>query len=412
MRERLLIVGNGMAGVRLCEELAARAPGRHAVTVVGAEARPGYNRVLLSSLLADEVSEAETTLRDAGWYAAQGIELFTGAKVSALDAAAGEAALDDGRRLAFDRVVLATGSDPMRLPLPGAELPGVMTFRDLCDVARMRAMARPGVRAVVIGGGLLGLEAAWGLRRMGADVTVVHLMDRLMERQLDGAGARILRRLLERKGLRFVLGADSAAIEGDESVAGLRLKDGRLLPAEMVVMAVGIRPNVSLARASGLAVGRGVVVDDRMAASLPRVHAIGECAEHRGVVYGLVEPAYRQAETLARTLAGEDAVYAGTMLSTNLKVSGVGVFSAGDMDGHDGARVAVVEDAARGLYRKAVIRPDGAGEMRLAGAILVGDIGDAIWCRNLIAGGADISDIADDLVFGSGLCGADVKEAA
>ncbi len=412
MRERVLIIGNGMASVRLCEELAARAPGRHAITVVGAEPQPGYNRVLLSSLLADEVCEAETTLRDAAWYAARGIELISGAKVEALDAAGRQAVLPDGRRLAFDRVVFATGSDPIRLPLPGADLPGVMTFRDLGDVARMRAMAQPGVRAVVIGGGLLGLEAAWGLKRLGADVTVVHLMDRLMERQLDGAGARILRRRLERKGLRFVIGAESAAIEGDAAVAGLRLKDGRRLPADMIVMAVGIRPNVALARAAGVAVGRGVIVDDRMAANLPNVHAIGECAEHRGVVYGLVEPAYRQAETLARVLAGEEAAYAGAMLATSLKVSGVGVFSAGDIDGEGGGRVAVVEDAARGLYRKVVMRPGRDGAMRLVGAILVGDIGDAVWCRDLIAAGSDISGIADDLVFGSGFCGQDLREAA
>jgi nitrite reductase (NADH) large subunit len=404
MRERLLIVGGGMVSVRLCEELTLRAPGRHAIAVVGAEPRPAYNRVLLSSLLAGEVNEPETMLRDAGWYARQGIKLLCGAKVEAIDSAAGQAALSDGRTLGFDRLVLATGSDPLRLPLPGADLPGVMTFRDLGDVERMREIARPGTQAVVIGGGLLGLEAAWGLKRRGAHVTVVHIMDRLMERQLDARGARVLKRLLERKGLRFALSAESTAIEGEGTISGLRLADGRFLPADLIVVAIGVRPNAALARAAGLACGRGIIVDDRMATSLPNVHAVGECAEHRGVVYGLVEPAYAQAAVLARVLAGEAASYCGTMLATNLKVSGVGVFSAGEVEGGPMDRTAVVEDAACGLYRKAVMRPDGRGGLRLAGAVLVGDIADAQWCRRLIAEGTEVSSIADDLVFGSRHC--------
>jgi nitrite reductase (NADH) large subunit len=404
MRERLLIVGNGMASVRLCEELAACAPGRHAVTVVGAEPRAGYNRVLLSSLLAGEVGEGETTLRDAGWYAAKGIRLVTGRRVTRIDTADGEAFLADGSALPFDRLVLATGSEPVRLPLPGTDLPGVMTFRDFGDVERMRATAGPGTRAIVIGGGLLGLEAAWGLSRLGARVTVVHIMDRLMERQLDARAALVLRRLLERKGVSFALSAESAAIEGTETVTGLRLRDGRLLPADLVVMAAGIRPVTALASAAGIACNRGIVVDDQMTAGLPHVHALGECAEHRGIVYGLVEPAYRQAEVLARRLAGEEARYEGTMLATNLKVSGVGVFSAGEVEAAPGDRVAVIEDRACGIYRKAVMRPDGRGGLALAGAILVGDTGDALWLKELVASAADVSSIADDLVFGEGRC--------
>jgi nitrite reductase (NADH) large subunit len=373
---------------------------------VGAEPRAAYNRVLLSSHLSGEADEADIALHDAGWYAANGIDLVTGARVVSVDRAAGSATLADGRVLAFDRVVFATGSDPIRLPLPGADLPGAMTFRDLEDVATMRGAAGEGRHAVVIGGGLLGLEAAWGLKRMGMEVTVVHLMDRLMERQLDPRGAQFLRKALERKGLRFALNADSEAIMGDGSVTGLKLKDGRVLPADLLVMAVGIRPNVTLAKAAGVAVGRGVLVDDAMSAT-GKAYALGECAEHRGVVYGLVEPAYQQAAVLAQNLAGDAASYGGTMLATNLKVSGVSVFSAGDFAGQPGDRIATIEDAARGLYRKVVLRGS-----HLAGAILVGDTADAIWYRDLIASGADVSGISDDIIFGRDHCAPAVAEAA
>jgi nitrite reductase (NADH) large subunit len=406
MRERLLIIGNGMASVRLCEELVTRCADRFTITVVGAEPRAAYNRVLLSSHLAGEADEADIALRDVNWYAANRIDLVTGVRVVSVDLAAGSAVLADGRVLAFDRVVFATGSDPIRLPLPGADLPGAMTFRDLDDVAAMRAASGDGRRAVVIGGGLLGLEAAWGLKRMGMEVTVVHLMDRLMERQLDPRGAQFLRKALERKGLRFALNADSDAIVGDLRVTALRLKDGRMLPADLVVMAVGIRPNVALARAAGIDCGRGVRVDDAMVAA-GKAHALGECAEHRGVVYGLVEPAYQQAAVLARNLAGETASYGGTMLATNLKVSGVSVFSAGDFAGEPGDRIATIEDASRGLYRKVVLRGS-----HLAGAIIVGDTADAIWYRDLIASGADVSACCDDIIFGRDHCAPAFAEAA
>jgi nitrite reductase (NADH) large subunit len=311
-RERLLIVGNGMAAVRLLEGLAARCPGAYEVTAIGAEPRPAYNRVLLSSLLAAEIEEGDIALRDPDWYAAYGFRLVTGRTVAALDLQARTASLDDGVVLPFDRLVLATGSQPIRLPKPGMDLPGVVAFRDLSDVAAMRKIEK-GAPAVVIGGGLLGLEAAYGLSRMGARVTVVHLMDRLMERQLDGRGALYLKRAIERRGIRVLLGADTARVTGADRAEGIELADGTVIPAEFVVCAVGIRPNAALAKAAGVAVGRGVLVDDRLETDRPEIYAIGECAEHRGVVYGLVEPAYEQARVLAQHLAGRPASYQGRL---------------------------------------------------------------------------------------------------
>ncbi|WP_020185633.1 FAD-dependent oxidoreductase [Methylopila sp. 73B] len=396
-RERLVVVGAGMASLRLLEELKAACPGRYAVTVLGAEPEPAYNRVLLSSLLAGEASDEDLAFKDRAWYAANGYRLLTGAAVQAVDAAARRVTLKDGRAFAYDRLVLATGSEAIRLPLPGSHLSQVLVFRDRCDAMRLKELGVPGARAVVIGGGLLGLEAAYGLVKLGCAVTVVHLMDKLMERQLDAKGAATLRRALEAKGVAFALGAQSKAIVGDTHVEGLELGSGEILPADMIVMACGVRPNAALGRAAGLAANRGLLVDDAMRTSDPRVFALGECAEHRGVVYGLVAPAYEQAKTLARALAGDAAAYGGTLLSTNLKVSGVAVFSAGAIEAEDGEETIVLSDAAQGCYRKLIVRDD-----RLKGAILVGEASDALWYLDLIASGVPLGPLRDDLAFGRG----------
>ncbi len=262
------------------------------------------------------------------------------------------------------KLVLATGSEAVRLPLPGADLPGVLTFRDRADVAAILERSRPGARAVVIGGGLLGLEAAYGLKKAGAEVTVVHLMDRLMERQLDGPAADMLKGALEALGIEVVLNAESSAIQGRRKAGGLRLKDGRSIDADMIVMAVGIRPNAGLARLAELDVNRGIVVDDCMQSSEPGIYAIGECAEHRGTCYGLVEPAYEQARVLADHLAGGNASYAGSLLSTNLKVSGVSVFSAGDFAGGPETETDRAERPRPARYRKLVAQGRPAGRRR------------------------------------------------
>jgi len=393
-RERLVVVGNGMAGLRFLEELVRRAPGRFDVTVVGAEPDPAYNRVLLSSLLAGDIGVGDVELKPHEWYAEHGVALVTGQPACALDAAQRTVTLGNGEVLGFDRLVLATGSDAIRLPLPGRDLAGVMTFRSLADIAGLEQAASEGLPAVVIGGGLLGIEAAYGLARRGVPVTLVHLMDRLLERQLDAEGARLLAAAIEAKGVRVLLGAETAAIRGGSAVETVELKDGRVLPCGLVVMAVGIRSNTALAPSGGLQVKRGIVVDDGMQTSASGVYAIGECAEHRGVCYGLVEPCYEQARVAAAAIAGEPVRYAGSVLATNLKVSGVSVFSAGDFEGV-GAEAIVVRDAGVGSYRKLVVR-----EERLAGVVLVGDTAEALWYADLIRAGTPVSALREALAFG------------
>ncbi|MDV2984318.1 UNVERIFIED_CONTAM: FAD-dependent oxidoreductase [Methylobacteriaceae bacterium AG10] len=396
VKDRLVVAGNGMASLRFLERLTERAPGRYDVTVVGAEPVAAYNRVLLSSLLGGEVDEAACGFRPLSWYEEHGIRLVTGAPVTEIDRANRLAIVGQAHVLPYDRLVLAVGSLPIRLPLPGIDLPGVLTFRDFADVAAIRKAAVEHAKAVVIGGGLLGLEAAVGLARLGVDTTLVHVMDRVMERQLDHAAARLVRAAMEARGVRVMLSADTAAIEGDGRVERLLMKDGTVIPADLVVMSVGIRASTALAQGCGLACGRGITVDDRMTTSDPAIHALGECAEHRGVVYGLVEPAYEQAEVLSRVLLGEAAAYPGTSLATSLKVSGVAVFSAGLVDTPEGAEAVVMHDAAAGLYRKLII-----AENRLLGAVFVGDIAEQARCKELIRSGAPLSpEDRDDLMFG------------
>ncbi|MBV9077648.1 MAG: NAD(P)/FAD-dependent oxidoreductase, partial [Methylobacteriaceae bacterium] len=347
-----------------------------------------------SSLLAGEVEDGECRLRDRAWYLRQGIRLITGHAATRIDLGERVVEVGDLTALPFDRLVLATGSDPIRLATPGLDLPGVRAFRDLDDAAALKA-APPGARAVVIGGGLLGIEAAYGLARRGVGVMLVHLMDRLMERQLDRRAAAILAQALERLGITVLLGAETAAIEGAERAEGVRLADGRVLPADLVVTAVGIRPNVALARAAGLAVGRGILVDDGLDASEPGVHAIGECAEHRGQCCGLVEPAYAQAEVLARRLGGVSASFAATLPATTLKVSGIPVVSAGFVLDDVEAETILLSDPAAGIYRKLVLRDD-----RLVGALLVGDVTGGPAYLDLIRSGESVAAIRHELMFG------------
>jgi nitrite reductase (NADH) large subunit len=398
MSEPLVIVGNGMAAARLVRELAARALGRHAVAVIGDEPRLAYNRVLLSPLLAGEISADDIELEPVRWWRDRGVTVRYGCGASAIDCAAGTVKLADGGELRFAKLVIATGSRPARLPVPGMELSGVLTFRDLDDVAAIARVARKGARVVVIGGGLLGLEAAHGLGTAGADVTVVHLMDRLMERQLDAPAAEMLKRAIEARGITVLCDAATSAVTGRRRVEAIELADGRSIAADAVVVAVGITPNATLARQAGVMTGRGIVVDDHLETSAPGVFAIGECAEHRGRCYGLVEPAYEQANVLARHLCGESARYAGSVLATNLKVGGIHVFSAGDFLGGPGTESIVLSDPGLGTYKKLVIAQD-----RLVGAVLCGDTADGLWYLELIRSGADTERFRDDLMFGRAL---------
>jgi nitrite reductase (NADH) large subunit len=399
MAEPLVIVGKGMAATRLVDELSQRALGRYSIAVIGAEPRLAYNRVLLSPLLAGEIGEPEIELKPAAWWRARGVSMLYGKPVTGIDRAAKTVVLADGPTLPYAKLVLATGSRPLMPPVPGFELPGVASFRDVADVALFRAAAAAGARVVVIGGGLLGLEAAYGLARIGGRVTLLHLANRLMERQLDREGARLLAAEIAARGIDIRLNCTAERFVGKERVEAVELTDGSAVPADLVVVAIGVRPRVELAVAAGLDVNRGVDVDDGLASSDPSIFALGECAEHRGQVYGLVEPAYEQARVLAIRLAGGTERYSGSLLATNLKVSGVGVFSAGEFEAGEGAEVMVLRDPSAGVYRKFVLR-DG----RLAGCVLVGDTGGALFYLGLIRSQQDISPIRADLPFGEAYC--------
>ena len=394
-RQRLVVIGNGMAGLRLLEEIVERAPQAFDITVAGAEPVAAYNRVLLSSLLAGETAACDVLLRPSQWYRAHGIALCTGQAAHGVDMARRRVMFADGSAAPFDILVLATGSDPVTLPIPGAGLPGVATFRTLADVAAFERFAASGRPAVVIGGGLLGIEAACGLARRGVAVTLVHLMDRLMERQLDAEAAALLAAAISAQGVRVVLGANTRAVRGTSEVEAIELADGRELACGLVVMAIGIHPRTALATSAGVRVGRGIIVDDQMRTSAEGVFAIGECAEHNGICYGLIEPCYEQAKVAALSILGHaPAGYAGSVLATNLKVSGVPVYSIGDFDGPRLDSI-IVRDAGTPAYRKLVTR-DG----RLTGAVLVGDTGDAMWYAGLVRSGAPVAAFRDALAFG------------
>ena len=398
MSEPLVIVGNGMAAARLVDELAKVALGRYAIAVIGAEPRLAYNRVLLSSVLAGETASHEIELKPADWWRDRGVTVKYNCLATEIDVGRRELKIANDESIEFSKLILATGSTPLRLNVPGADLLGVHTFRDTRDVDLLLTLAAQKKRVVVVGGGLLGLEAAYGLAKAGAPVTLIHLMDRLMERQLDAPAAALLKSLVERKGIEILLNANTARIHGETRVEGVELVDGRRIEAEAVIFAAGIRPNVALAQEAGISVNRGVVVDDHLETSAPDVFALGECAEHRGICYGLVEPAYEQARVLARHLAGRDAAYQGSVVATNLKVSGVAVFSAGDFMGEGGSEAIVLSDLKRGTYKKLVIS-DG----RLTGAVLIGDVGDALWYLELIRNREPIAKIRTDMMFGRAL---------
>jgi nitrite reductase (NADH) large subunit len=396
--EPLVIVGNGMAAARLVDELAKSALGRYAIAVIGDEPRLAYNRVLLSSVLARETASHEIELQPASWWRDRGVTLKYGCIATGIDVGRRELKIAGEESVTFSKLVLATGSAPLRLNVPGADLAGVHTFRDSRDVDLLLTLAAKKKRVVVVGGGLLGLEAAYGLVKAGAPVTLIHLMDRLMERQLDAPAAELLKTLVERKGIKILLNANTARLHGEKAVEGLELTDGRNIDADAVIFAAGIRPNVALAKDAGISVNRGIVVDDRLQTGVTDIFALGECAEHRGICYGLVEPAYEQARVLARHLAGASAAYSGSVVATNLKVSGVAVFSAGDFIAADAAETVVLNDSRRGTYKKLVI-----ANGRLTGAVLVGDTQDALWYLDLIRTREPIARIRSDMMFGRSL---------
>lgn len=396
-RDRLVVVGNGMAGMRTVEELVRRAPGRYAITVIGAEPHPNYNRILLSSVLAGDKTMDEIVINPRAWYEEHEITLIAGNPAAAIDPLAKTVTSADGRVLPYDRLLLATGSKPLAPPVPGLGLPGVRAFRDIADVEAMIGASETRRRAVVIGGGLLGLEAAWGLKRRGMAVAVVHLMPTLMERQLDTAAGELLQRDLDARGIAFFTDGQTEEIIGSERAEGVLLADGREIPADLVVLAIGIRPNIDLARTAKLDVNRGILVGDDMRTSVPDIYAVGECIEHNGQVFGLVAPIWEQAKVAAARLADdESAIYTPPPVFTALKITGIDVFSAGALAAADaGDDEITLHDAKRGIYKKVILRDN-----RVVGTVLYGNVGDGPWYVRLMRDRTDVSAFRDQLVFG------------
>ena len=395
---KLVMVGNGMAGVRTLEELKKLAPDIYDITVFGAEPYANYNRILLSPVLAGEQTIQDIMLNDVDWYAENGIALHLGRKIVAIDRARRRVLAEDGASEEYDRLLLATGSNPFMLPVPGRELAGVISYRDIHDTNAMIEAAARHTHAVVIGGGLLGLEAANGLKLRGMDVTVVHLSDTLMDRQLDTVAGKMLQDSLEQRGLRFLLGRNTSELLGDAGgrVRAVRFADGEEIPAQLVVMAVGIRPNTELAESAGLYCNRGIIVNDTMQTYDPRIYAVGECVSHRGTAYGLVAPLFEMAKVCANHLANFGiGRYQGSVTSTKLKVTGIDLFSAGDFTGGEGTEQIVLSDPLGGVYKKLVIKDD-----KLVGACLYGDTVDGSWYFRLLREGRAIADIRDSLMFG------------
>ncbi|MBI4006409.1 MAG: NAD(P)/FAD-dependent oxidoreductase [Gammaproteobacteria bacterium] len=403
-KKKLVLIGNGMAGARTLEELLKLAPDKYEITVFGAEPYGNYNRILLSPVLAGEKTIDEIMINNEQWYADNGITLLKGKKILHIDRLARKVFAEDGTVRDYDRIILATGSNPFVIPIPGVDLPGVVTFRDIHDVNAMLQASASHQNAVVIGGGLLGLEAAYGLLKQGMNVTVVHLLDTLMERQLDKPAADLLRLSLEARGLHLLIECQTEAILGEDHVRGLRFKpapgsgpgDGSVINADLVVMAVGIRPNIELAQKARLHCERGVLVSDTMQTFDPRIYAVGECVQHRGMTYGLVAPLFEQARVCANHLAGIGyARYEGSVTATKLKVTGIDLFSAGEIDQENRYESIFLRDPGQGIYRKLVI-----AENRLRGAVLFGDTEASAWYTDLIRDGTDITPIREALMFG------------
>ncbi len=406
---KLVVVGNGMAGVRTLEELLKLTPKIYDITVFGAEPYGNYNRILLSPVLAGEQGLKDIMLNDVDWYTANNITLHLNKKITKIDRVNRVVIAEDGTHAPYDRLLLATGSKPVILPIPGCDLANVLTYRDIHDTNRMIELSATKKHAVVIGGGLLGLEAANGLKLRGMEVTVVHLMPWLMERQLDRTAGKMLQQSLEKRGLNFMLERQTEAILGDAqgAVRAVRFKpapghnsvDGAELAADVVVMAVGIRPNAELAQSAGLhcsARPGGVVVNDTMQTYDPRIYAVGECVNHRGVAYGLVAPLFEMAKVAANHLALMGiARYSGSVTSTKLKVTGIDLFSAGNYTGDDKTEEIVLSDAVGGVYKKLVIQND-----QLVGSVLYGDTVDGAWYFKLMRDAKNVAEIRDHLMFG------------
>ena len=396
MAQKLVIIGNGMAPGRMLEHLFEQAPGLYDVTIFNAEPRVNYDRIMLSPVLSGEKTFEDIIIHGDGWYIANNVTLYKGHRITAIDRNARTVTSDHGVTESYDKLVIATGSVPFIIPVPGKDLPGVITYRDLDDVDAMLLAAQSREKAIVIGGGLLGLEAAAGLALRGMDVTVLHVMPTLMERQLDPAAGYLLQKAVEERGIKVITKANTKRILGTDRVEGIELDDGTIIPATLVVMAVGIRPNAGLAKDAGLAVNRGIVVDAGMHTSDGDIFAVGECAEVDGMVYGLVAPLYEMARVAAAHLSGDTKpAFVHSDTPTKLKVTGINLFSLGDFADGDDREEIVLRDATAGIYKRVVIKDN-----RIIGTVLYGETSDGAWFNDLKKKGTDISAMRDTLIFG------------
>ena len=396
-RPRLIVIGNGMAGLRVVEETLALDPDLYDIVVFSAEAEPGYNRILLPEVLAGTRTLAQIRTHDRDWYQAHGVTLHLDRPIARLQRSRREVHTTDGTTTTYDRLVLATGANPVRLNVPGCDLPGVMTLRNADDVQRLGEAITAGARAaLVIGGGPLGLEAASSLARQGIDVSVAHLPQTLMDRQLDDIAGEVLQQELERRGLRLLLQHRTVAVLGPDRVRGVRFDDGKELAVDLVLLSIGIQPNIELARQAGLYCRNGIVVNDTMQTFDPRVYAVGECVEHRGTTFGLVAPLYEQARVCANHLLRVGRTrFEAAPTATRLKVPGVDVYSSGDVRAGADSEVLSYRDDARGVYRKVVLRNN-----KVRGSVLIGDTAAGPWLFDLQRDGTDVSALREDLLFG------------
>ncbi|MEP5779547.1 MAG: nitrite reductase large subunit NirB [Hyphomicrobiales bacterium] len=396
MAQKLVIIGNGMAPGRMLEDLFDKAPEAYDVTIFNAESRVNYNRLMLSPVLSGEKIYEDIITHDDAWYEEHNVTLHKAARIAKIDREAKTVTSEAGVTESYDKLVVATGSNPFIIPLPGHDLDGVLTYRDLDDVERMITVAKGEGTAVVIGGGLLGLEAAAGLKAQGMDVVVLHLMPTLMERQLDPAAGYLLEKAFDDLGIRVITEANTKEIIGKGGkVSAVHLDDGTELPCDMVVMAVGIRPSMDLAKEAGIETNRGVLVSDDMLTSDPDIYALGECVEHRDQCYGLVAPLYEMASTIAENLIGGEATYKGSVTATKLKVTGIDLYSAGDFAEGDEREEIVLRDASSGVYKRIVLKDN-----KIIGAVLYGETADGPWFFDLLKKQTDVSEMRETLIFG------------
>ncbi|MEH6946881.1 nitrite reductase large subunit NirB [Bacillus sp. JJ634] len=396
-KQKLVLIGNGMAGVRCVEEIIKNAPDTYDITVFGSEPHVNYNRILLSTVLQGSTSFKDIAINDRDWYEEHHIQLFTGETVVQIDIEKKMIKTDKEREVDYDKLIIGTGSVPFLIPIPGADKEGVMTFRTIEDCQKMMEGSKHYKKAVVIGGGLLGLEAARGLLNLGMEVNVVHIASHLMERQLDSTAANMLKKELEAQGMNFLLEKETQEIFGNDRVEGLRFKDGTEVEANLVVMAVGVRPNIQLAKESGIETNRAIVVNDYLETNIPDIYAVGECVEHRGMVYGLVKPLYEQGKVLAKQICGIQCEgYQGSVLSTQLKISGVDVFSVGQFTDGETTKSITVFDELDGVYKKIVLQDN-----KMIGAVLFGDTSDGPRLLDMILEQRDVSGMEKVALFQS-----------